>query len=1088
HFDTSAVSFSDQYRKWGNLQDLEAALENSQAAVAHTPDHHPGLPMRLHGLAVSFRDRYQRSGNLQDLEAALDNSKAAVAHTPEGHPDLPGWLQNLAVLFRDRYRRSGNLQDLEAALVNDQVAVAHTPEGHPDLPGRFHSLAVSFRDQYRRSGKLQDLETALENSKAAVAHTPKGHPDLPGRLQNLAVSFRDQYQRSGDLQDLQAALENVQAAVAHTPEGHPDLPEQLQNLAVFFSDQYRRSGNLQDLEAALVNGQAAVAHTPESHPDLPRRLQNLAVFFSDQYQRSGNLQDLQAALENIQAAVAHTPVGHLDLPGRLQNLAVSFRDRYRRSGNLQDLEAALENVQAAVAHTPEGHPDLPRRLHHLALFFSDRYQRSGNLQDLEAALVNDQAAVAHTSESHPDLPRQLQNLAVSFRDRYQRSGNLQDLQAALENVQAAVAHTPEGHPDLPGQLQNLAESFRDRYRKSGNLQDLEAALENDQAAVAHTPEGHPDLPGRLQDLAESFRDRYQRSGNLQDLEAALENDQAAVAHTPEGHPDLPGQLQNLAVSFRYRYQRLGNLQDLDNALSTYGASFKSTSSNLVNSWKSALSWASLAKSHKPGQILEAYSAAFHLLPDILWIGTSIYVRQDTNRRINVAQATSDAISACIDLGNLFLAIELLEQGLGTSFQQLLQLKTNVDVLPQEYATELHNLSVELYSGTTENPQRVAAQRHALIRTIRQLPGLENFLLPRPYTDLCHVSQWGPIIILNSHPDHCDTIILFNPASDPLHIRLNVSVVSLKAQKSLLKDLIQGRIARSRESQISRMKGGREGLERGIEGLLVWIWTSVVKPIYTALEANGIISGRLWWCPTGDFTALPLHAADSKDQFIHSYTSTLGSLIEANSRKLLDDPSIGVVGVTHTGPGRYQALPGVQQEITNIISLVRDKYQLQSLIGEQATVNAVRAQLNDCAYIHLACHGAQDLVDPPKSCLQLYGGNLELETILQMPLPKAEFIFLAACQTAKGDAELVNESFHLGGGFIAAGFQGAIATMWSMCDEDGPVVAETVYGYLFGSGERPRALDGAKALQLAVRRLRDAGVPYERWVPFIHLGI
>jgi CHAT domain-containing protein len=106
----------------------------------------------------------------------------------------------------------------------------------------------------------------------------------------------------------------------------------------------------------------------------------------------------------------------------------------------------------------------------------------------------------------------------------------------------------------------------------------------------------------------------------------------------------------------------------------------------------------------------------------------------------------------------------------------------------------------------------------------------------------------------------------------------------------------------------------------------------------------------------------------------------------------------------------------------------------------------------------------------------------------MSLPNVEFVFLAACQTAKGDAGLVNESFHLGGGFIAAGFQGAIATMWSMMDEDGPVVAETVYIHLLGSGHRPRASDAAKALQLAVRSLRNAGVPYERWVPFIHLGI
>ncbi|KAJ7845939.1 hypothetical protein B0H14DRAFT_2303178, partial [Mycena olivaceomarginata] len=80
------------------------------------------------------------------------------------------------------------------------------------------------------------------------------------------------------------------------------------------------------------------------------------------------------------------------------------------------------------------------------------------------------------------------------------------------------------------------------------------------------------------------------------------------------------------------------------------------------------------------------------------------------------------------------------------------------------------------------------------------------------------------------------------------------------------------------------------------------------------------------------------------------------------------------------------------------------------------------QLRDCSWVHLACHGTQDLVNPTQSCLFLYGGTLNLETILQMPLPNAQFVFLAACQTAMGDTVLVNEGFHLGGGFLAAGFQ------------------------------------------------------------------
>jgi CHAT domain-containing protein len=233
----------------------------------------------------------------------------------------------------------------------------------------------------------------------------------------------------------------------------------------------------------------------------------------------------------------------------------------------------------------------------------------------------------------------------------------------------------------------------------------------------------------------------------------------------------------------------------------------------------------------------------------------------------------------------------------------------------------------------------------------------------------------------------------------------------------------------------------------------------------------------------------LHAAAPSDDFIQSYTSTLGALLDAYSKEKLASPplTVGVVGVTHTGPSQRSGLPGVEREVTKILSIIGEN-QIQSLVGENATVEAVKQNLQNCSWVHLACHGKQDRNDPPQSCLQLFDGTLALETILRMPLLNAEFVFLAACQTAMGDATLANESFHLGGGFIAAGFRGAIGTLWSMMDEDGPDIVETVYTHLFAGGRQPEAADVALGLQMAVRKMRGSRVPYQRWVPFIHMGV
>lgn len=223
-----------------------------------------------------------------------------------------------------------------------------------------------------------------------------------------------------------------------------------------------------------------------------------------------------------------------------------------------------------------------------------------------------------------------------------------------------------------------------------------------------------------------------------------------------------------------------------------------------------------------------------------------------------------------------------------------------------------------------------------------------------------------------------------------------------------------------------------------------------------------------------------------DPFIHSYTVTLGSLLNAYTKKSPDPTqTFVIVGVPFTDDKGSHPLPSVMTEVNSITS-IREPFKC--LTGVNSTVDAVEKQLLNAAWVHLACHGEQDLKDPTKSKLRLYKDDLELNTILYSTLPHAQFAFLAACQTATGDRKLVNESFHLGGGFITAGFRGVVGTLWSMHDPDGPIVAEAFYTHLFRDDRQPVASDAAKALQLAVKKLKSKNASYQRWVPFIHMGI
>ncbi|KAJ6521118.1 CHAT domain-containing protein, partial [Mycena capillaripes] len=934
----------------------------------------------------------------------------------------------------------------------------------------------------------------------------------------FAEILRNQYFKQGDLKTLEAAFQYNELAVNITPENHPNFPHYLMSLVHTQRAKYRRLSNIEDLEDALktlVKQDIAIKLVPEGHPALPHYLGDLAAFFGARYQRLGFLEDVEESIEKHEAAVNLTPHDAPQLPQRHHNLAIAYGDRFERTGGLQDLEDALDNFRAAVNLRPSEHRESAKHLHGLSVSLRERYQRLGDLQDLESALDKQHLAIKLTPEGHAALPDFLENLTACLLDRYQRLGDLRDLDVSITTDQEILRLTTEHHPKLAGRLHNVAVALSYRYIRLGKLDDLEDALEKIKQAVDLTLEDQTLLPRQLHLLANSLDLRCERLGNTEDLDSATGIYQRAINITPKDHPDLPEYLQALASAQTKKWEQTRHSEDLQAALANYSRSLEIPAIKPVLSWNSAIEWASLARENQSPQCLTAYKHAFALLPEIILVGSSLSVHQYTTKSINISEATSDAISACIDYCDLKLAVEILEQGLATRFQPSGKTKTPIVVRLSTRVTKViapialvvlivgrkklstkkeqfQELSSELYAGLAADPAKVASKRNTLLEKIRVSSGFQNFLRPMSYDNISWACRNGPVIILNAHSRHCDAIILRRPRAEPVHIPLpEVTLEILEQQRSTLLNVLQRCNVRTREVESSRLFGMREGFSskstaEHFEDILNWLWKSVVSPLLQVMESFQDAEERIWWCLTGAFTGLPVRAASKSDKFIHSYTSTLGALNDGYSRNLSAFPTVGVVGVTHSSKAREGLLPGVEQEVKGITSIVGQS-NIRSLVGSHATMDAVKDVLQQCSWIHLACHGKQDLVDPPKSRLQLYEGNLELETILQLQLSKAEFVYLAACETAMGDSELVNESFHLGGGFIAAGFQGAIGTLWSMQDSDGPVVANAVYTHLFRDGQ-PKASEAARALQIAVRKLRSAGAPPERWVPFIHMGV
>jgi hypothetical protein len=159
------------------------------------------------------------------------------------------------------------------------------------------------------------------------------------------------------------------------------------------------------------------------------------------------------------------------------------------------------------------------------------------------------------------------------------------------------------------------------------------------------------------------------------------------------------------------------------------------------------------------------------------MGHSISLRHASIRRLNIGESTSIAVQTCISLSDVSTAVEIMEQGVGTIFQQMLQLKTDVDGLDLNQAEMYREFSSDLDSGKCQDSMQVAADRNDLLNLIRKQPGLEYFLLPKSYDLLQNAAEGGPILLLNSHQDGCDGVIILKTpgeqgTSKPVHVAIS----------------------------------------------------------------------------------------------------------------------------------------------------------------------------------------------------------------------------------------------------------------------------------------------------------------------------
>ncbi|PVF92184.1 TPR-like protein [Serendipita vermifera] len=1006
-----------------------------------------------------------------------------------------------------------NIEDLVArAGLNDiGGGPAHT-EG--TIEKMLADASTAYKD-FERHEKLERLEQAISKLRTVIEAIPEDDPKVPAILNNLGLYLQCRFEQVGRLDDINEAIERLEMAILLTSDDDSDKPRRLTNLGNALFRRFERIGNLDDLENAIQQHQMAVHTTSDGDPAKPGRLNNLGTSLKTRFEQLGRLNDIEDAIVQLQQAVDLTPDTDPDKPSLLTNLGSALYARFLHFGDIADIDGAIAQMQLAINLASDDHPDKSGYLSNLGASFQVRFNRLENLADLDNAIIYKERAVNLTSDSHPDKPRCLNNLGISLDIRFRRLGSRADIDNAILQYQKAVNLTPVGHPAKPTRLTNLGTSLEARFSQFGSLDDINNAIVQLRMAVDLTPDSHPNKPSYLGSLGSSLYNRFIRLGNLIDFDDAIRNEEQALKLTPMTHSNRARRLFNLAVSFLDRFNRFHNVHDAEVAISHFSAAAMSPYGPPAHRFKSANSWIKLASRISHDSLLAAYGCALDLMPLVAWLGLPIADRHQ--HLIKIGGIARDAAAAAISAEQYDKVLEWLEQGRSIVWTQILQLRTPVDQLREvdpgladqllrvsqslDRGSQPAGLSDRETSSTEEEGRRyraLTAEWESIIKRIRSLPDFKNFLQPPRLSQLTNAAYNGPVVVFNIAKTRCDALALLPELDDIIPIPLpNITSERITELRDELKNHLYSNGVRMRDTRAA-IKFTDDSDEENCKQVLAELWNNLVKPVLDALafSPHPDVLPRIWWCATGPLAFLPIHAAgiyglDSEDfqlsnYVISSYAPTLSTLLDPPKSSI--SSSFNLLSVIQPSAPGASSILNTKQELECIRNSVASRGHVV-LEGKAGTKKRVTTGMEECNWLHLACHGIQVPDEPTKSSLLLEDGRLTLEEIIRLDLPHAEFAFLSACQTTTGDENLSEEAVHIAGGMLLAGYRSVVATMWSIQDELAPMVTDEFYRHIMEGGERPNPRKAAEALHKSVQKLRQRpGVRLTDWIPFVHLGV
>ncbi|EIN08888.1 hypothetical protein PUNSTDRAFT_126120, partial [Punctularia strigosozonata HHB-11173 SS5] len=848
---------------------------------------------------------------LREDENTLLACCCALQRLDPSDPQVPHYALHLASHLTRRYTCIDEADDLEQALNVCQWALQH-----PDLPA---ALRAALLDQlgrvvgllWRRDHRLpleEALSAHLESSACRKAHGLDESDNI------FCVAMATFYLALSDPEPSAAlydslALMKTAARTAKCDEFRAEYLTVACNIHIII---YENVGeNL--LDDALAMLKEAVGLTGQDSPHYGLVFMLLGGVLWKKFQSrtvDGTSEDLEAALLALKRARRITATTSPALHRRIMhNLGWALLTSFEHTGNMDDLDEAMEIARENVATWGDA---MSRTVatRKLQLCLRRRYERLGIPEDLDESIQIGRMALEATPSGDSERSYNLCLLASSLLQRYTRSHALADLEEANNLSKESIMGPKDVRFGV--YLRTLGEArFHRALDITQNLDELREAVQALRESLDLIQA--EDKIGRIEvidSLASALRAQSQMTNCVDYLEEAVAFRQSCLSDIPNVRPDYPHIQALLADDLSALHRLVNRPNDFLQSMRFFRDSVKNPYGNPRDSLQSGKRWIQAARSSGCSNLVfEAYHHTVGLLPRLAYTGYHPETR---------LQFLRDTPGLAIEAANHALlhsrtaeAVEILEQGRSVLWNRALQHRYRFDDLPPHFAERLNALTAgfarpigrELAGGNISD-SAMSQRRHLIdkfelvLREVRQTPGFESYFLPKKCYALQAAAAMGPVVLLLAGETQSHAIIV-RSSGKPQQLPLSVTSARLAEFASMLS--AENTTARRRDTSYPyapdahrlHVQKQKWNSENSYTGILAELWHQVVHPVIATLNLQGCTLDqrpRLWWCPTGPFTFLPVHAAGiyygrntdvcTSDCVISSYCPSLQSLIKA----------------------------------------------------------------------------------------------------------------------------------------------------------------------------------------------------------------